>query len=378
MKLPKTCLLTCLAAGLGLLSVAWLPGCGQIADKDRIRIAKLDNEYITRGELARLIYDMPDTERPNIRNRGDLLRVLNEYIDNKIKIPLGQQLAEEGKITVPREMAREQYFSQCGDDEETMRAVWNMQVPASGEMTPLMEVYKLTPESMKAMKALVEQETDKVVQKLQGEQAVAYLAVQDFKAGKLKLDPEAVKREYNVRKSELKRLEWMSFVAIRFPASMEGAAQAAAKVRERLESGEDFDAIVKEFQQKNPGFIIQSEIENNPSLQRFKGFWVAASGAEPGTVVGPIYLPSYQQMAQDAKGQSKTVQMPDAYLILKVLDHKPEAQLSLEEAQPMLAPPILVAGEMKLLREQHGVEIYEDKLPDPGQFMNEPSPMFQK
>jgi hypothetical protein len=63
--------------------------------------------------------------------------------------------------------------------------------------------------------------------------------------------------------------------------------------------------------------------------------------------------------------------MPSAYIIFKVLEQRPESTLTLEEATPMLAPPILVARKMAQLREEHGVEIYEDKLPDPMQFRDE-------
>ena len=104
-------------------------GCGQITDKDRIKVAKIGDKYITRGEIFRIIRDMPDTQRPMIRNRSDLLRVLNQYIDSRIKLPLGQHLAEEGKIEVPREVARETFFQESGDEAEILRHSWNMEVP---------------------------------------------------------------------------------------------------------------------------------------------------------------------------------------------------------------------------------------------------------
>src|SRR6056297_564145 len=57
-----------MAAALTLAALATAAGCGSIADKDRIRVARLDDTYITRGDLKELISDMPDKERPNIRN----------------------------------------------------------------------------------------------------------------------------------------------------------------------------------------------------------------------------------------------------------------------------------------------------------------------
>lgn len=269
---------------VALMTFLW--GCGRIADPDRIRIAKVDNAYITRGNLFRLINDMDDVDRPKIRSRGDLLRVLNQYIDAKIKVPLGQQLAGEGKISVPRETAREQFFRESGDDEEQYRAIWNMQPPASGEITPLMQVYNLTPEGMKAMKAMIEQKTDKVLDRMLADKAVEYLAVQGLKSGELKLDDKDMEREYKLRKDTLKKFEWMRFAAIRFPAAQDDALSQAAKIRKRLNTGESFDALAVETQSLQstaivrPGAsasVIESEIENNPDLAKFRGFWSAAS-----------------------------------------------------------------------------------------------------
>lgn len=42
--------------------------------------------------------------------------------------------------------------------------------------------------------------------------------------------------------------------------------------------------------------------------------------------------------------------------------------MTLDEARLLIAPTILIAQEMRQLREQHGVEIYEDNLPNPAQF----------
>jgi hypothetical protein len=361
---------------LCLVVLGLAAGCGQISDPDGIRVAKMDGEYITRGDLKQVIYNMDDVERPKIIIRGDYLRVLNKYIDGKITIALGDQLEKEKKISVPREVAREEFFKQCGDDEEQYRNIWTMEPPASGEITPLMKLYDLTPQRMKAMKDIVEQKTDHIVQRMLGERAVEYLAAQDFQAGTITLDQEALEREYRIRKDTLKKFEWMRFQAIRYTAAQSDALQQAARISERLNAGESFETLVTEVQTLQssavalPGAtatIIESEIENNPGLAKFRGFWSQASGAKPGSIIGPIYLPEYQQMSQDSQGRAKVVNMPDAWLVLKVIEIRPEAEMTIDEAKGTLAPPILVEEEMKRLREQHGVEIYEDQLPDPGQ-----------
>jgi hypothetical protein len=369
------------AVGLMTMAAAGLIACDNLANPDRIRIAKLDNTYITRGDLFKLINDMEDADRPKIKNKNDLLRVLNQYIDARIKLPVGKQLADQGKVKISRDQAREQFFSESGDNQEELRAIWNMQVPANGEITPLMKLYDLTPQVIRARKDYVEQQTDKIIEKLQAEQAVAVLTAEAYKGGQLQLEDADLEREYRIRKDTLKKLEWMKFAALRFPAATPSALEFATQLRGRINAGESFDAIFQEYATRGDSAVLQpavqsaspieSEIENNPALSKFRGFWEAASGSQAGDVIGPVYLPEYQQMTQDAQGRSRAVNMPDAYLVLKVLEHRPETDMTLDEAKPQLALTILIAKEMARLRKEHGVEIYEDKLPDPAKYQDQ-------
>lgn len=352
-------------------------GCGQITDKDRIRIAKLGDRYITRGDLFKLIREMPDAERPMIRNRSDLLRVLNQHIDNRIKLPLGKKLAAEGKVSVPREVAREQFFREKGDEEEQLRIMWKMEVPEAGVITPMMQLYGLTPELLQFNKDNIEEGTDRMVEKLQAEQALEYLAVEAVKAGKISVDEAELQREYGFMKEQLATFEELGFIAIRFMAEDPNAPTLAAAVRDRITAGESFDAVVEEFKAKGAAegreYVFQSGIMNNPALERFRGFWTAASGAKPGDIVGPIYLPAYQQVAQDQSGRTRTMEMPAAYIVFKVLEHKPAGVLDYERAKPLVVRPLLTAKMMHLLRDENGVEVYEDKLPDPEQMQGAPA-----
>jgi len=354
----KSIMLLALAGSALILSA-----CGQIINKDNIRVAKLDDEYVTRGDLAQLIRNMGDQDRPRIRNKGDLLQVLNAYIDLRIKIPLGRELQAEGKIDVPRQMALEQFFQQAGEEEELLRNIWAMEIPEGGQTTPLMEVYNLTASSLRARQDYIDQETDRILERLLGDEAVAYLAAEAFRNGELEIDRSSLEREYQVRREDLTTFEWMRFLAIRIPADTPNAATQAAAARERIDAGEDFDAVLDDILAENPNFAIESEIENNPALERFRGFWETASGAEEGEILGPVYLPEYQQVSQDT---GQTVFMPASWLVLQVLEHQPERILTLDEAYPMLAPPLFVAAQMQKLRDERGVEIYEDQLPDPG------------
>jgi hypothetical protein len=161
----------------------------------------------------------------------------------------------------------------------------------------------------------------------------------------------------------------LKFQGIRFAAEDQDSEAQAAAVRKRLDAGEKFEDVYKEFGAKNPNLVIESEIENNPSLDKFKGFWLNASECKEGDIIGPVYLPEYQVMVT-AQGKSAYRNMPAVYVVLRVIEHRAEREQTIDEAKLSLAPGILVVKTMKLLRDQHGVEVYEKKLPDPAMFSN--------
>ena len=338
-------------------------GCGLIADKDRIKIAKVKNRYITRGDLAKVIRDMPDDERPMIKNKGDLLRVLNEYLDQQIKGPLAEELeqqlaAQGGKTLVPRELAMQRYFEDHKDDDYA--AMYSVTDPATVGMNQA---------QLEIMKQQIDLGIDRTLEKLKGDAAVGYRAIEAFKQGTLAVTDAEYEREYNLRKDTLKKFEWVRFMALRFQADAPNSELDAATVRKRVDAGEKFEAVLEEYKAQDPKRAIESEIENNPSLAKFQGFWMNASGCQTGDVIGPVFLPDYQVMTgADAKGRQKVQDMPAAYLVLKVLDHRPETTLTLDEAKASLMPTILLAKAMEQLRKENYVEIFDKKLPDPSMF----------
>lgn len=355
-----------------VLLLPMVAACGFIADKDRIRIAKMDDRYITRGDLFRIIREMSDAERPIIRNRGDLLRVLNDYINEQIKRPLADEVQQEvGKDLVSREAAAQRYFvkrqkehEQSEGEKVDFQAIYNLQDP---------KVLDISQAELDGQKQEMDVGIDRELEKMRSEAAVMYRALKALKDGSMTITQEELEQEYRLRKDELKKLEWMKFRALRFPADMPNSEIEAANVRKRLNNGELFDSLIDEYKARIPGCFVESEIENNPTLERFRGFWLNASGAQRGDYIGPVFLPQYQVMVE-AQGQARAITMPDAYLVLEVLDHRPEQTLSIEEAKPALEPDIAVAKMMRLLREQHGVVIYEDKLPDPSMFEGQLKP----
>lgn len=360
---------------LFIILVFVIPACGRIGDPENIKIARIDNEYITRGDLYKILREMDDRERPKITSRGDFLRVLNQQIDLRIKIPLGKKLAEEGKITLNRDLAREQFFRSAGDDQEQLRSIWEIPIPEGNTVTPLMQVYNLTPATLRTMKEYIEQETDKIYERLLGDQAIAYLIGEDVKAGKLNVTQEELQREYNLKKDSFHIYESIRFRGIFVPTSVNNSARICSEYRSQIDSGKNFDDLVNEILLQKQSTVIapeiqnimisESEIENNPNSARFRGFWAVAESVEVGTILGPVYMPEFQRITQDERGNRITEVVPDSYVVLKVLEHRPERTPTIDEIKPILVAPILIGKKMEELRKLHNVEIYEKNLPEP-------------
>lgn len=344
--------LVAIGLGLGLGAT----GCGWIADQDRIVVAKVDDKVIRRGDLKRIIRRMTDEERPLVQNRGDLLRTLNKHIDDKIKSTLAKELKAQGKIEVPREVAREAYFRKYPEN----RGIFAIQDAS---------VMDLTEQDLVAMRADVEFGIDDEEERLLRQQAVAYRVRQAVKAGTVAITEEDFAREYAMRKNDLRHFEHIEFLGLRFPAAMPGAVEEAAKVRDRVDLGERFEAVVEWYRSRNPDLALRSGFDNDPSSEKFQTFWSVATGCKEGDVLGPVYLPQYELLAVGSDGRTaRAVQMPAAHLVFKVLEHAPERHKALEEAKRDLEPFILMRKMVERLREEHGVEVYEDKLPNPEGF----------
>lgn len=325
-------------------------GCGMLTDSDRIRIAKIDDREITRGDLNEVIRNMSPEERPVIRTKYDLLRTLETYVDNELKAGLAKQMEAEGKLKIPRELAEQQYRALHPDE------------PVVDLKNP--EQVGLSKAEADFLKDERETAVDKLYEKLKGEAAVSLRVQQAIKDG-MRPTEEEYEREYKFRKDTLKNFEQIVFRGLYFPADKPDGGEMAAQVRQRLESGAKLDDLVTEYATAHGGKLFESGIENNPAVTKFMSFWQQASGANVGDVIGPIYISGWDALRQDEKGQSFAGRLPDAYLTCVVIDHKPETPKTLDEAKGDLAPTILYSKVIEQMRTEHGVEIYEDKLPDP-------------
>lgn len=333
-------------------------GCGRIADPSRIKVAKVGDEVITVGDFGTLLRSMGDAERPNIKTKGDLIRAIQSYVDDKVKAKAAADLGAEGKLSVSRKEA-----------EDFVRA----QQPQLYETTPEMKAKGLAwedvpPEQLAQRDQEREYAVEMAQRKLSAERAVVYRAQEGFKNGTLTIGEEEFKSEYELRKDELGVLERIRFSGIQFPVFMPDAETLAGEVRSRVATGENFYAVAAEYKAKNPLHVAEAEIENNPSLAKFGAFWNAVSECQVGDVVGPVYMPAYSRTGRDANGRPMSQEMPEAFLVIKILDHWPERERTLEEAKPLLAQDILILKTMDRLRTEYGAVVYEENIPDPAIF----------
>jgi hypothetical protein len=336
---------------LGLVAFAFaIAGCGYFIDKDRIVVGQIGDRKITRGELSRVIRDMPDDERPIIRSRGDLQRTLENYVDEQIRDSEAEKLGT--KLNVPRDLAAAEFDAKHPE----YKGVQGMASTAASAD------YKIGKQEAQIMRDERQAGIDRIQKRNMGRAAVQYRAIEAYKNKTLSATPEELKEEYNLRSGDFKRFETILFIALRFPGNENTARAEAAKVMERIKAGEKFEVIAQQFAAQNPDLVIQSGIENNPELEKFRGFWQQASGAKPGEVIGPVFLPPSERVDQ-ATGAVEHV--GGGVVDLLVVQHEPERQKTLEEATPELLQPILEAKMMENLRKQYGVKFFPDRLPDP-------------
>ena len=337
---------------LSVFALAWTTGCGYIADKDRIRIATMDGKPITRGDLNKILHDMAPDARPTIRTRGDLLKALQNSIDSRLKRSLADSLKEQGKIHVPRELAER--FCLVKHPEQY------------GMMTNP-EDYNLTQRDLDFMKQERELGVDEELKALEDEQAVMFRIDEAMKSGLIQITDEEFQREYETRKGDLKHYEKVSFRGVYLPSASPEASAAAAAIVRRLNMGESVDDVAKAYASAQAD-ILEATLENDPKNRKFAGFWQQAAETQPGAVVGPVVIQGWERGRLDAQGQRVMERIPDSLLVAQIVDEVPEKQKTLEESKPDLTPLILYAKVMDQLRKEHGVSIFEDKLPDPSMY----------
>jgi len=332
-----------------------LYGGNLIADKNRIVIARYQDENITRGAFKEYLRDLPDEERPLIQTLDDALEALNFWINDRIKADLAKQLSSEGKIQVSRDVAREVYFEKHPEFRNAYQLV---------DPTPL----GISQGELAAIQAEIEFSTDEEVERLLRDEALRYTIQQAAQNRTISITPDEVRSEYEHRKQQFIRYEFIEFFGIQFPLDMPQWPALSGEARRRIDSGEAFDAVVSSFVSQNPAFgLPRSALQNDPDAERFKSFWASVHGAQVGQVVGPLLLPSHDEYVADPQtGRPVKRTRPAAQILIEILNNEPERLKTFEEAANEIANGIALQKVLAQLRAERNVEVYADKMENPG------------
>jgi len=343
----------CLIAVVFIIPVLW--SCGIIADKDRIKVAKIGEEYFTRGDLSKAIRDMPSEERPNIRTKGDLRVALSNIIDERIKQGQAASLKDQGKINVTRQEAQIQYI---------------VRYPEKYQNVVQMEAV-LAEDQFKVYEEELELGIDREEDRLYGDRALIYLINDAVENQTLLVTDEQYEEQYELRKGQMYTFEQVAIQGVYLPLDAHedlyevDAYAEASIVRNKLQNGADPKTVAESYGGDPVGYLEVGLI-NQGADPKFTMFWQRASGSKEGDIF-VSFIPGWQRNITVA-GEKQTVPIPDSQLVCRVAQYIPARQKTLEEAKPVLRSSILFAEIMERLRDQAGVEIYDDKLPDPGMY----------
>jgi hypothetical protein len=344
---PRHC-----AALTALVLVALVPSCFFIVDKDRIRIANVNGKPVTRGDFDKVLRDMPPKKRPLIRTKGDVLTALQNYLDSLVRRKNAEDLLAQKKFFVPRELAE---------------AVLRMREPELFVEIQNPNDYKLKEQDLAYMKQEREIRIDEMLRDLEDEQGVLFRIEQAVQQATIEISEDEYASEFEIRHGELNHPERVAFTGVLIPGTTPEARATATQVSHKLQGGSAPQDLAKEFAGANAQ-IIEAELPNDRSNPKFAPFWEQASGAQIGKVVGPIFIQNWTEATQDAQGKVTQRPYPNGMLTCVVTGRTEQTPKTLEESKPDLQRNILYAKVMDQLRKENGVQIFEDKLPDPGMY----------
>jgi hypothetical protein len=190
-----------------------------------------------------------------------------------------------------------------------------------------------------------------------------------LESGELEISDEEYEREYEWRQDELFKPEKATVRALVFPVQSSEAGPNSAEARKMLVKGAPWEEVVKKFTEARQAIPLQTTMVN-AGQPKFQSFWEQASGAQQGKILGPLIVEDWEMVVPAANGQTQRMPLT-GYLVAEVLDRVAPEQMTLEEAKQQLAPELYYVKYLKQLREEAGVDIDEEKLPEPGLFLEE-------
>jgi len=301
-------------AAVALLLGAALTACGMIVDEDRIKIAQIGEEAVTRGDLSDYIQLLPIEQRHKTKSKQAKLKVLEQMIVETLLL----READKRGIEV--------------SDEEVDQ---EMQRRGLGTMDPeTLEDYGQEVEGYHDHERNMEEEIERELRlrKLQMQVIAPSLQVTD----------EDVRQFYEENKGKYAIAD---FVRIRFITS--STVEEAQKIIDRVNAGESFEDIFKKIFTETEG---EGGQEWPPNIYMPIGRMGPAElrdglkEAEPGDLIGPV-------------------KREDGFDVVQLIDRQPP-QMELLKRDLVISRTSEVYNQfVAQLKEDYQVQIFEDKLP---------------
>lgn len=292
-----------------------LTACGMIVDEDRIKIAQIGDETITRGDLSAYIQGLPIDQSYQTKSKQGKLQVLEKMIAEKLLL----MEADKRDIQVTDEEVHEE-----------------MQRRGLGGMGPeTLEDYGPGVEGYHDHEHDIEEqiETELRLRKLQVQVIAPILSATD----------EEVRQFYEQNKE---RYVMADLVRIRFITC--STVEEAQKIIDSVNAGERFEDIFKKIFSETEG---QGGQEWPPNVYMPIGrmgpaeLRDALKDAEPGDLIGPV-------------------KREDGYDVVELIDRQPP-QTDLLKRDLIIAKSSEAYNQfIAQLKEDHQVQVFEDKLPE--------------
>ncbi len=294
--------------------------CGLITDESRVKVARIGDEVITRGDLDSYIHQLPIEKKHNLKSKQAKLEKLREIVDQRVRLKeadkKGIEVTEE---EIDREMAR--------------RGIMDITPEALEDYGPLEGADHEHGHAMPSQREDIAIEIR--LAKLQWQAVPAGLTVSD----------EEIEQFYEANKARFVEPE---SVRMRFVTCT--SLEEAQKILDRTRAGEDFAEIVRKTAAETQGRSGQGLIAlADVGPQELND---AIRAAEPGDILGPI--------RRAAK-----------FDIVQLIDRRAPREIPLDEVRNGIGQRLLVEKAQQAqvqffadLNESYQVEIFPENLPE--------------
>ncbi len=307
---------------LGLLLAAAFSACGLITDEDRIKIARIGDRAITRGDLDLHIATLP------IEQKRQYMEERARGSTKKVKLRILDQMVEHGLLIMEADRRGIEVSDEEVDNEMQRRGMGIMSSDALAEYG--------------GGEAVHDHEQRAVREEIKQEIRIAKLRSQVL-SPLLRMSDEEIRNHYEANKNRYVMIERARIRFVTCPTMEE-----TQKIIERVQAGESFADIVKKIEEDTGGEAAQEWPESvhmplggmRPPQLRDK-----LMEAEPGELIGPI-------------------EREDGFDIVQLIDRQPPGRDMLRNTVIRDLLGNTWNDFIAQLKEDYKVQVFADKVPE--------------